>query len=82
MDLNPPQSTFWGRTGGGRIGGRTGGGRIGGRTGGSNWGVGLGVGLGGLDWGRIRWLVKFPKFHFDLLTCHPTWTSSIQCVLV
>ena len=41
-------------------------------------GVGLGVGLGGRTW----WLVKFPKFHFDLLTCHQMWTSSIQRVLV
>ena len=52
---------------------------LGGWTGGVELG---GVGLGGSDWGRIRWLVKFPKFHFDLLTYHLTWTSSIQRVLV
>ena len=38
-------------------------GRTRGQTGGSNW--------GGRTRGRTRWLVKFPKFHFDLLTCHP-----------
>ena len=57
-----------------------------GRTG-IGLGVGLGVGLGGRTkgrtrGGRTRWLVKFPKFHFDLLTCHLMWTSSIQRVLV
>ena len=40
-------------------------------------GVGLGIGFGGRTGGvqtggRTRWLVKFPKFHFDLLTYHPT----------
>ena len=68
----------WGSDWGIGLGGLDWGGRTGDRTGGSD----KGVGLGGSDWGWIRWLVKFPKFHFDLLTCHPTWTSSIQRVLV
>ena len=49
----------------------------------SDWGGRTrGVGLGRSDWDRTRWLVIFPKFHFDLLTFHPTWTSFIQRVLV
>ena len=64
--------------------------RTGGRTGGGGQGIGLGIGLEvrlgvrleGSDWGQTTWLVKFPKFHFDLLTCHPTWTLFIQHILV
>ena len=66
----------------GRTGGRTRGGRTREVELGVRLGVGLGVRLGGSDWDRTRWLVKFPKFHFDLLTCHPTWTSFIQRILV
>ena len=44
-------------------------------------GVGRGVWAGGRTRGSDEVAGKFSKFHFSLLTCHPTWTSFILRVL-